>query len=67
MSEAAVLQIGPLILVGEAPGADQDMKGIPFVGRSGRLLNETIQKVTEGKYGLDNCYRTNVLKYRPAQ
>ena len=53
----------PLILfVGEAPGAEEDEKGRPFVGRSGQLLEELIQEsgINEVPYAI-----TNVLGCRP--
>jgi uracil-DNA glycosylase family 4 len=55
----------PVIFVGEAPGAQEHEAGVPFVGKSGRFLDQTIREITDGKYRLDDCYRTNVVKYRP--
>jgi uracil-DNA glycosylase family 4 len=58
--------IGPLdakiVIVGEAPGADEDTRGEPFVGGSGQLLNRMLNNV-----GLDRSqiYITNVVKNRP--
>jgi len=51
-----------LVFVGEAPGEEEDRAGIPFVGRSGQLLNKMI-----GAMGLtrDDVYICNVLKTRP--
>lgn len=51
-----------IIFVGEAPGASEDMAGLPFVGRSGKLLDELL-----GVAGLDRkeVWITNVVKYRP--
>jgi len=51
-----------LMFVGEAPGADEDRKGEPFVGRAGQLLDRII-----GAMGLqrDEVYIANVLKCRP--
>ena len=51
-----------LIFVGEAPGADEDVKGEPFVGRAGQLLNKII--ATMG-YQREQIYLANVLKCRP--
>jgi uracil-DNA glycosylase len=52
----------PLLLVGEAPGAQEVEQGEPFVGRSGRLLNTLLTMVgIPRRY----CYVTNVLLYRP--
>lgn len=51
-----------VLLVGEAPGADEDREGKPFVGRSGMLLNKMLASV-----GIDrkDCYITNILMWRP--
>jgi uracil-DNA glycosylase family 4 len=51
-----------VMLVGEAPGASEDEQGRPFVGRSGRLLDELLVAA-----GLDRAavYITNVVKARP--
>lgn len=51
-----------IMFVGEAPGADEDRIGQPFVGRSGHLLDKMLQAV-----GLDRTkvYITNVLPWRP--
>lgn len=51
-----------LLLVGEAPGADEDRSGIPFVGRSGHLLDKMLKAIGIGR---DECFVTNVLPWRP--
>ena len=51
-----------LMFVGEAPGAEEDMQGEPFVGRAGELLTKIIQ--TMG-YERSEVYIANVLKCRP--
>ncbi|HET9377796.1 MAG TPA: uracil-DNA glycosylase [Chthoniobacterales bacterium] len=51
-----------LMFVGEAPGADEDLQGEPFVGRAGELLTRIIQ--TMG-FSRDEVYIANVLKCRP--
>ena len=51
-----------LMFVGEAPGAEEDARGEPFVGRAGQLLNKIIS--TMG-YQRDEIYLANVLKCRP--
>ena len=51
-----------VIFVGEAPGADEDVKGEPFVGRAGQLLNKIIN--TMG-FKREDIYLANVLKCRP--
>ncbi|MEZ2332692.1 uracil-DNA glycosylase family protein [Mesorhizobium sp. RCC_202] len=51
-----------LMLVGEAPGRDEDLEGLPFVGRSGRLLDRMLAAI-----GLDrqSAYIANVIPWRP--
>lgn len=51
-----------IMLVGEAPGRDEDMQGLPFVGRSGQLLDRMLAAI-----GLDrsSVYISNVLPWRP--
>jgi DNA polymerase len=52
-----------LVFVGEAPGADEDAKGEPFVGRAGQLLTEIITKGM--KLRREDVYICNVIKCRP--
>jgi uracil-DNA glycosylase family 4 len=52
----------PLMFVGEAPGADEDAQGEPFVGKAGELLTRIIQ--TMG-FSRETIYIANVLKCRP--
>jgi uracil-DNA glycosylase family 4 len=51
-----------LMLVGEAPGRDEDIEGLPFVGRSGRLLDRMLAAI-----GIDrnSAYIANVIPWRP--
>ncbi len=51
-----------LMFVGEAPGADEDIQGIPFVGRAGQLLTKMIEAMG---FARDEVYIANVLKCRP--
>ncbi len=51
-----------LMFVGEAPGADEDAQGIPFVGRAGQLLTKIIESIGVGR---DQVYIANILKCRP--
>jgi DNA polymerase len=51
-----------LMFVGEAPGADEDIQGIPFVGRAGQLLTKMIEAMG---FSRDDVYIANVLKCRP--
>ncbi|MBZ0135975.1 MAG: uracil-DNA glycosylase [Planctomycetes bacterium] len=53
----------PLMVIGEAPGGDEDVKGVPFVGRAGKLLTDIIEKGM--KYKREHVYIANVLKCRP--
>lgn len=52
-----------LVFVGEAPGRDEDLKGEPFVGRSGQLLDRLV--LEEVGLTRDRFYITNVVKSRP--
>ncbi len=52
----------PLMFVGEAPGADEDEQGEPFVGKAGQLLTRIIQTMS---FGRDTVYIANILKCRP--
>lgn len=51
-----------LMLIGEAPGRDEDLQGLPFVGRSGKLLDRMLAAI-----GLDrqSVYIANVIPWRP--
>jgi uracil-DNA glycosylase len=51
-----------LMFVGEAPGQQEDLQGIPFVGRAGQLLNELL---AENGLARDDVFIANVLKSRP--
>jgi len=50
------------MFVGEAPGADEDAQGEPFVGRAGQLLTKIIQAMG---FSREDVYIANVLKCRP--
>tara|TARA_Y100000768_G_C23850685_1_gene620800 strand:+ start:258 stop:938 length:681 start_codon:yes stop_codon:yes gene_type:complete len=52
-----------LMLIGEAPGEEEDIKGEPFVGRSGKLLNRILSAIDMNRN--DGVFITNVLKCRP--
>ena len=52
----------PLLFIGEAPGADEDEQGEPFVGKAGQLLTRIIQ--TMG-FDRERVYIANILKCRP--
>lgn len=52
-----------LMFVGEGPGAEEDRQGLPFVGRSGQLLDRLMQE--EIGITRDGCYVANVIRCRP--
>jgi DNA polymerase len=62
-----------IVFVGEAPGADEDRRGEPFVGRAGQLLDKIIQAMDEAKLipdmplNRETVYICNVLKCRPPE
>ena len=51
-----------LMFIGEAPGADEDIQGLPFVGRAGQLLTKIIEAMGMTR---DDVYIANILKCRP--
>ncbi|MBD3234714.1 MAG: uracil-DNA glycosylase [candidate division Zixibacteria bacterium] len=51
-----------LMLIGEAPGRDEDLKGTPFVGRAGQLLDKILESVN---FAREEVFITNILKCRP--
>jgi DNA polymerase len=51
-----------LMLIGEAPGAEEDKQGEPFVGRSGQLLTKIMAAIN---FSRDDIYIANILKHRP--
>ncbi len=51
-----------LMLIGEAPGAEEDRRGEPFVGRAGKLLDEMLRSLGLGR---DDVFIANILKCRP--
>jgi uracil-DNA glycosylase family 4 len=53
-----------LMFVGEAPGADEDVQGVPFVGRAGQLLTKMIEAMG---FTRDEVYIANVVKCRPPE
>ncbi|HMI31152.1 MAG TPA: uracil-DNA glycosylase [Candidatus Limnocylindrales bacterium] len=53
-----------LVFIGEAPGRDEDLKGLPFVGRAGQLLDKMITAIGLRR---DEVYICNVLKCRPPE
>lgn len=53
-----------VLIIGEAPGADEDKQGEPFVGRAGQLLNAMLKAIG---YERNDVYIANILKCRPPQ
>ena len=64
--ENAVFGVGrpeaDLVVIGEAPGADEDKQGEPFVGRAGKLLDKILDAIN---FEREDIYITNILKSRP--
>jgi uracil-DNA glycosylase len=55
-------QQADLMIIGEAPGHDEDLQGLPFVGRAGQLLDRMLQAI---ELDPKQVYITNILKCRP--
>ena len=53
-----------LMLIGEAPGEEEDQKGAPFVGKAGQLLDKILEAIG---FHRDEVYVANILKCRPPQ
>ena len=51
-----------IVFIGEAPGKQEDEQGLPFVGASGKFLNEMLDSIGLQR---DDVYITNIVKYRP--
>jgi len=51
-----------LMLIGEAPGAEEDKQGEPFVGKAGQLLNQILEAIN---FSREDVYIANILKHRP--
>lgn len=51
-----------ILFIGEAPGRNEDLQGIPFVGAAGKKLDEFLHTID---LCIDDVYITNILKYRP--
>ncbi len=51
-----------IVFIGEAPGKNEDLQGLPFVGAAGRFLNEMLEMIGLKR---DDIYITNIVKYRP--
>ena len=53
-----------IMIIGEGPGANEDLEGVPFIGRTGELLNKMLLSINLDR---DNVYITNVVNYRPPE
>lgn len=66
MATQLVMGDGPsdadILFVGEAPGKQEDIQGLPFVGASGKFLNEMLKAAHLSR---KDVYITNIVKYRP--
>ena len=51
-----------IMLIGEGPGADEDIQGVPFVGKAGKLMNQALVGLG---FQRDELYITNIVKCRP--
>lgn len=51
-----------IVFIGEAPGKNEDIQGIPFVGAAGKFLNEMLATIDLKR---EDIYITNIVKYRP--
>ncbi len=57
-----------VMVIGEAPGRDEDQQGKPFVGRAGQLLDAMFDAIDHGRSHAQNpIYITNILPWRPPQ
>lgn len=51
-----------VVFIGEAPGKNEDIQGVPFVGAAGKFLNEMLAQIGLKR---EDIYITNIVKYRP--
>lgn len=51
-----------IVFIGEAPGKNEDLQGLPFVGAAGKFLDEMLQMIDLKR---SDIYITNIVKYRP--
>ncbi len=57
-----------IMIIGEAPGTDEDRQGVPFAGQEGQLLDKILGSIglnRDGKTAQDSVYITNILNWRP--
>ena len=53
-----------IMIIGEAPGADEDAQGLPFVGAAGKLLTKILEAI---EFSRDEVYIANIIKCRPPE
>jgi uracil-DNA glycosylase family 4 len=53
-----------IMIIGEGPGANEDLEGVPFIGRTGELLDKMLLSINLDR---DNVYISNVVNYRPPE
>ena len=55
-------EFADIVIIGEAPGKNEDLQGKPFVGRAGSVLDRTLEMIGLKR---EDVYITNIVKYRP--
>jgi DNA polymerase len=53
------------MVIGEAPGRDEDAQGLPFVGKAGQLLDQMLEAISLSRKS--NCFIANTIKCRPPE
>jgi DNA polymerase len=53
-----------IMIIGEGPGANEDLEGVPFIGKTGELLDKMLSSISLDR---DSVYITNVVNYRPPE
>jgi len=53
-----------IMIIGEGPGANEDLEGVPFIGKTGELLDKMLLSINLDR---DSVYITNVVNYRPPE
>ena len=53
-----------IMIIGEGPGANEDLEGVPFIGKTGELLDKMLSSINLDR---ENVYITNVVNYRPPE
>jgi uracil-DNA glycosylase len=53
-----------IMIIGEGPGANEDLEGVPFIGRTGELLDKMLKSINLDR---DNVYITNIVNFRPPE